>query len=57
MTQPQQKNTMVKSTSKPIVPQAPRPFQQQQISKSFMNNRPKSFATAFRTQSKGVGGK
>lgn len=56
MAQQQQKNTRVKAPQKPMVTQPPKPFSQP-FNKPFFNNKQKSFTTAFRTQSKGGGGK
>lgn len=55
MTQPQGK-TRVKLPTKPGVPVIPKP-QIPSFNKPFFNNKQRSFSTAFRTQSKGGGGK
>jgi|GEM_PF-4880388 len=47
------KNTLVKAPQKPFTPV----FQKPVFNKPFFNTKQKSFSTAFRTQSKGGGGK
>ncbi len=56
MTQPQGKDTRVKAPQKPMVSLPPKPFTPP-FNKSFFNSKQRSFSTAFRTQSKGGGGK
>lgn len=51
-----QKNTRVKAPQKPMVSLPPKPFVPI-FNKPIFNNKQKSFTTAFRTQSKGGGGK
>jgi len=55
MTQPQRKNTRVKAPQKPMDLGPIKPFVQPFNKTVFSKQR--SFATAFRTQSKGGGGK
>ena len=51
-----QKNTRVKAPQKPMVQLPPKPFTPI-FNKPFVNTKQRSFTTAFRTQSKGGGGK
>ena len=55
MAQQQQKNTRVKAPQKPMISLPPRPFAPPFQKPVF--GKQKSFTTAFRTQSKGGGGK
>lgn len=51
------KNTRVKAPQKPMVSLPPKPFSIPHFNKPNFNSKQKTFLTAFRTQSKGGGGK